>query len=254
MKRRDFIATAGAATLGSALHTADAFAHSPKAQQILELRRYDMPLGDQQRLHTFVEEVLLPAYKRIGVGPVGAFTVLYGQTNPTLYLLLPYASLEAFGASRGRLFEDEAYTNAVDTAMDEAHYLRYSSDLMRAFEGIPTVEVPDTSKQRIFELRTYESHNMERAKRKVEMFNRGEIDIFRATNLTPVFFGETLIGERLPNLIYMVTHPDMTARDEHWQAFIDHPDWKAMSSDPYYAGTVSNISTIVLRPTQYSEI
>jgi hypothetical protein len=52
----------------------------------------------------------------------------------------------------------------------------------------------------------------------------------------------------------MVTHGDMAARDEHWQAFIDHPDWKAMSGDPYYADTVSNISNVVLRPTGYSQI
>jgi hypothetical protein len=46
----------------------------------------------------------------------------------------------------------------------------------------------------------------------------------------------------------------MAARDAHWQAFIDHPDWKAMSGDPYYADTVSNISNVVLRPTGYSQI
>lgn len=223
--------------------------------QMIELRRYTMPIGgDQRRLHAYVEEVLLPAYNGIGVGPIGTFTVVYGQTAPTLYMVLPYASIEAFITSRARLFEDEAFAAAVDTAMDEAHYVRYDSDLMRAFEGMPAVETPDTSQPRIFELRTYESHNLEKARRKVEMFNKGEIDIFRATNLTPVFFGETIVGERLPNLAYMITHPDMASRDAHWAAFIDHPDWKTMSGDPYYADTVSNISNVVLRPTGYSQI
>lgn len=223
--------------------------------QIIELRRYTMPIGeDQRRLHAFVEEVLVPAYTRIDVGPVGVFTVLFGQTAPTLYTVLPYASMEAFTTSRARLFEDDAFTAAVDTAMDEAHFVRYSSYLMQAFEGMPTVEAPDTSQPRIFELRTYESHNLEKARRKIEMFNKGEIEIFRATDLTPVFFGEMLAGERLPNLTYMITHPDMASREAHWAAFIDHPDWKSMSADPYYADTVSNISTVVLRPTAYSQI
>lgn len=239
--------------MGSALPIGAA--QTDASQQIIELRRYMMPLGKgQRRLHTFVEEVLLPAYRGIGVGPVGAFTVLYGQTTPTLYVVLPYRSMDAFVTSRTRLFENDAYADAVDTTMDDAHYIRYSSDLMRAFEGMPVVEAPDTSQPRIFELRTYESHNPERAKRKIEMFNKGEIDIFRATNLTPVFFGETLAGERLPNLTYMVTHADMAARDAHWKAFVDHPDWKAMRGDPYYADTVSNISNVILRPTGYSEI
>ncbi len=271
MKRRQFLTAAGLASLAPlqqmAIHThADPLESNPQAgplatppmsdsPQIIELRRYTMPLGrDQQRLHGFAEDVLVPAYNRLDVRPIGVFTVLYGQTAPTLYVLLPHASMDAFSTSRARLFEDDAFSAAVDTAMDEAHYVRYDSDLMRAFEGMPTVEVPDTSQPRIFELRTYESHNLEKARRKIEMFDRGEIDIFRATNLTPVFFGETLVGERLPNLTYMITHPDMSARDAHWAAFVNHPDWKSMSGDPYYADTVSNISNVILRPTGYSQI
>lgn len=251
MERRHFLATAGLAALAP-LHAAHA---ARDLRQIIELRRYTMPLGsDQQRLHTFMEEVAVPAFNRIGVIPVGAFTVLYGQTDPSLYVLLPYASMDEFLGSRSRLLVDEAYAAGADTAMDEAHFVRYDSRVMRAFEGMPAVEAPNASQPRIFELRTYESHNDEKAQRKIEMFNKGEIEIFRATKLTPIFFGEALAGDRLPNLTYMVTHGDMAARDAHWRAFIDHPDWKAMSGDPYYADTVSNISNVVLRPTGYSQI
>ncbi len=127
MKRRQFLATAGAATLASALTQADGTTIQPKPDtpQLIELRRYTMPLGgDQQRLHGFIEEVLMPAYNRMEVGPIGTFTVLYGQTAPTLYVVLPYASMDVLLASRARLFEDETFSSAVDTDMDEAHPLR----------------------------------------------------------------------------------------------------------------------------------
>ena len=79
--------------------------------------------------------------------------------------------------------------------MEETNYIRYDSELLHAFEGMPQVEAPESAEAgdpRIFELRTYESHNQIKADRKIEMFNKGEIRIFRETNLTPVFFGKTL--------------------------------------------------------------
>jgi hypothetical protein len=92
-------------------------------------------------------------------------------------------------------------------------------------------------------------------KKKVEMFNEGgEIAIFKKTGLTPVFFGESIIGPNLPNLNYMLAFKDMADRDQRWQVFRDDPDWKKLSANPAYRDTVSNITDIILRPTEYSQI
>ena len=40
----------------------------------------------------------------------------------------------------------------------------------------------------------------------------GEIGIFRRVGRQPGFFAETLIGTKLPNLTYMVTFENLTAR------------------------------------------
>ncbi|RPJ63014.1 MAG: NIPSNAP family protein, partial [Acidobacteria bacterium] len=101
----------------------------------------------------------------------------------------------------------------------------------------------------------YESHHGMMAKKKVEMFNEGgEIAIFRKTGLQPVFFGETLVGPRMPNLTYMVVFPDWAAREKAWDTFRNDPDWKKLSADPKYADTVSNITDLILRPTAYSQV
>jgi len=88
------------------------------------------------------------------------------------------------------------------------------------------------------------------------MFNTGETALFRRTGLQPVFFGETLIGTKLPNLTYMLTFPDMATRDKNWGTFIADPEWKKMSATPGFtdAEIVTNISSVFLRPTSYSEI
>jgi NIPSNAP protein len=122
---------------------------------------------------------------------------------------------------------------------------------------MPTVEPSSAAgngKSRIYELRTYESHSDRAALNKLKMFNAGEIPIFRRTGLTPVFFGETVIGPKMPSLTYMLTFPDMTARDAAWRGFGQDPDWKTLSSDPQYRDNVSAISDIILQPTSYSQL
>jgi len=142
----------------------------------------------------------------------------------------------------------------MNTPLAEPAYVRMESSLMVAFKNMPKLEVPE-KKGRIFELRTYESHSIKAAKKKIEMFNEGgEIAIFKKTGLRPVFFGETLIGPQMPNLTYMLAFQNMADRDEKWKVFSGDPDWKKLRSNTAYKDTVSNITDIILRPTGYSQI
>jgi hypothetical protein len=130
---------------------------------------------------------------------------------------------------------------------------------MVAFDGIPALEKPSgalAGPTRVFELRTYESHNKAAHRKKIEMFNRGEIDIFRRTGLQPVFFGSNIIGARLPSLTYLLVFEDMAARERNWPQFVNHPDWKALVATPGYsdAEIVTNTHSFILRPTSYSQI
>lgn len=216
----------------------------------------------QKLLNDFLREAAIPAWNRIGVGPVGVFTVTYGPSAPTLYVLLPHKNTESVLTASTRLAADTEYQKAgasfINAPLSDPAYHRMESSLMVAFEGMPKLEVPAAAagnKPRIFELRIYESHSEKASKRKIEMFNAGgEIPIFRKTGLTPVFFGETIIGPRMPNLTYMLTFENMQARDKSWDAFRVDPDWKKLSADKYYADTVSNITDFILRPTAYSQI
>lgn len=89
------------------------------------------------------------------------------------------------------------------------------------------------------------------------MFNTaGEIDIFKRVGLTPVFFGETIIGALRPNLTYMLTYDDMAERDRNWKVFGSDPEWKRISAIPEYANAkiVSRITATFLVPTASSQI
>jgi hypothetical protein len=124
---------------------------------------------------------------------------------------------------------------------------------------MPTLEVPPNDGKRpakIFELRTYESNNEKASRRKVGMFENGEIAVFRKVGMTPVFFGQTVVGRNQPNITYMLTFDDLAARDRLWRNFGSDPEWQKLRAQPGLsdAEVVSNISNAILRPTAFSPI
>ncbi|MHC4440486.1 MAG: NIPSNAP family protein [Planctomycetota bacterium] len=256
MKRRDFLAAASIAPIAGASSLATAGAGDGK-QQYLEFRQYHLNVGSKKNLlGNFLRKVGIPAMNRIGIGPVGVFNTKYGPNSPTLYVLMVHKSLDTVVNSASMLMADEQFRNAdfVKTSLSEPGYVRMESSLMLAFKDLPELVVPQ-KKPRIFELRIYESHSIKAAKKKIEMFNEGgEIKVFLKTGLQPVFFGETLIGPKMPNLTYMLVFDDLADRDAKWKVFSGDPEWKKLRSMPEYKDTVSNITDIILRPTGYSQI
>ena len=264
MKRREFLT--GAIGTAAALPTiagmgslAAAAEGDDGKREYFEMRKYRLHVGSKKSLvGDFLRKVGIPAMNRIGIGPVGVFNAMYGPNSPTLYVLLVHKSLESVVSSASLLMTDKKYRNTgadfINAPLSEPTYVRMESSLMVAFKDMPKLEVPEKAR-RIFELRTYESHSIKAAKKKIEMFNEGgEIAIFKKTGLQPVFFGETLIGPQMPNLTYMLAFKNMADRDEKWGVFRDDPGWKKLRANTAYKDTVSNITDIILRPAPYSQI
>ncbi len=266
MKRREFIASSIAAAGVAGLEAGGSMAQAQTASPAyFELRRYELrggPMAD--RMHEYLKIVSIPALNRAGVRPVGAFTPMYGALSPAIFLLLTYPSIQDFAGVTARLDADAEYKKAAEPhatlpATDPA-YVRVHSQLMAATSFLPAIEIPPSAegnKPRIVELRTYESHSLMARRKKLQMFGElGELSIFRRTGLRPVFFGNNLIGDRLPSFTYMLTFDDMAAREKNWAAFIDDPEWKKLRATTGYTDPeiVSNITSIILRPTAYSQL
>lgn len=257
MKRRTFVKATGLTTLAATGLSAGVPSQETK-QEWYELRVYTLRGGGRmQPMGAYLSEALIPALNRHGVANVGVFTEMADPQPPKLYVLIPYASAAEYAALPGRLLEDKAYQEAAkayhEIPLNGQVYDRYDTWLMRAFSGIPQMAVPGRG-ERIFEFRTYEGFSDDAVRRKVRMFNEGELDIFYATGLHPVFFGHLMAGPAMPALTYMLTFKNMEERDANWAAFIDHPDWKTLSRDPQYADTVSRIIRVFLKPTDYSQV
>jgi hypothetical protein len=265
MKRRTFVKTslltgslAGVAPLLNP-NLAAAQAKAAK-REYFELRVYTLKDETQQKLvENYFRQAAIPALNKLGSKNIGVFTEQQPTGQTKIYAVIPFKSLDDFVKMSERLAADKTYQQAGTTYLNapatEPAYERIESSLLEAFAGMPTLEAPE-KKERLFELRRYESSGEAAGKKKIEMFNKGEIAIFRRTGLTPVFFGEVLIGERRPNLTYMLTFDDMAEHDRNWKTFGSDPEWKKISSMPEYADAkiVSKITRTFLVPTSFSQI
>jgi hypothetical protein len=229
--------------------------------EFYELRVYTLKNSAQQKLvEDYFKNAAIPALNRLGSKNIGVFTEQEPQGQTKIYVIIPYNSVEDFISVTDKLSNDTAYQNAgaayLNAPATEPAYDRIQSSFMRAFAGMPKLQVP-ANKPRIFELRRYESASETAGKMKIKMFNDiGEIAIFKRVGLTPVFFGETLIGEMRPNLTYMLTFDDMAEHDKNWKAFGGDPEWNRIKAIPEYADAkiVSNITRTFLVPTSFSQI
>ncbi len=232
------------------------------AAEYYELRTYKIFDFEKQKIaDEYLEAALLPALMRQGVKQVGAFHNLEDENNHSIYVLIVWPNVDAFAACNEKLGTDATYQGAAklhtDRPLKDGIFSRIETRLLKAFSGMSSLETPAASTNqsaRIFELRLYESHTEEHARRKVDMFNDGEIQLMKDVELGPVFFGETIVGHDMPNLVYMLWAANEEDHKKHWKAFLDSPRWKAMKDLPQYKDTVSKIHKWFLKPTPYSNL
>jgi hypothetical protein len=259
MTRRNVIKGVAASALAGAAEAQS----TEKRNVYLELKYFELrttPEAQTSRVSTFLQEGYGPALDRNGGKLVGAFSNLIGMEAPYIVALSQFSSLSDFQNATAKLASDAAYQKAL-SALDQGQgypYARIRSSLLKSFDGMPQplLTEGESASSRVFELRRYESQSEVTLARKVKMFNDGEIGIFQRIGMRPVFFGETIVGERMPNLVYMLSFDNLAAREQLWKQFGSDPGWKKLSSPPelHDDQIVSNISNTMLQPLKFSLI
>jgi hypothetical protein len=259
MDRRKFISASLATSAAAVAQTSGTQANPGRLREYYQLRRYTLQSGPQAALtEKYISEALIPALAKRG-GPVGAFRLDVGPETPTFYVLVPIHEPAIAGSLELELNLDAEYVKASEpfwsAPASSPAFLRMDSSLLVAFEGWPRITPPEKGK-RIFQLRTYESPSYRDHIVKVQMFHSGEFEIFKNAGFQMVFFGDTLIGQRMPSLTYMLSFADSADLDAKWNVFRNDPAWKKLSADPKFAfeAIVSNITNLVLSPLAASQI
>lgn len=234
---------------------------SPEYYQI---KVYHFKSAEQETLlDNYFKTAYLPALHKAGIKNVGVFKPLANDTaaDKKFYIYIPSKSLDKLMSLTPTIQKDAAYMAAAKEYMDAEYnkqpFVRFETIVLKAFPLALTMQLPGLKgdrKDRVYELRSYESATEKLYNSKVKMFNEGgEIKLFKDLDFNAVFYAEVLSGSRMPNLMYMTTFENMAARDAHWKDFFAHPDWKTVSAKPEYQRNVSRSEIIFLRPTVYSD-
>jgi hypothetical protein len=266
LNRRDFLKTSLAASATAALAgmPASAMAEAaPAPGEYFEIRAYRLkPGAGHALLDSYLEKALIPALNARGIGAVGVFTEPEAKDGPAVWVLIPHPNLESVATVAASINTDPAVLAAgadylSSPTKEQPAFDRIDSWILLPFSGLPGLVVPALAREgkpRIFEMRTYESFSELKALKKVAMFNAGEIGVMQEVNLSPVFYGQALVGRDLPHLTYMLCSADMAAHKKNWNAFLAHPVWIRLKNDPQYADTVQKITSRFLVPTAFSQI
>ncbi len=240
-----------------------AYAGKPK-REFYQLTVYHYSTEAQGKvIEQYLEAALLPALHRAGISKIGVFKAIANDTSADklLYVFVPVKSMEMITTIDLKLKKDavfskagEEYINAVYT---KSPYNRKEVVLLQAFSLAPEMQLPNLTaakKDRVYELRSYESATEKIFQNKVHMFNEGdEIGLFKKLNFNAVFYGEVIAGNKMPNLMYLTSFENKADRDAHWKAFGSDPSWKKLSAMPEYSNNVSHIDITFLRPAEYSD-
>lgn len=259
MNRRHFITLSGTASLAAMTAKVTA-AEVSTGRDYYELRRLVIENKEQKaEVDKFLKEAAIPAINRLDMKPVGVFYPAEGLSP--IYILLRHPSAESVCTLQARLGQDSEFISQgadyINAPVSAPAYRRMENSLMLAFRGMPQLEIPAQGPDRVFQLRTYESPSVKTNLKKIEMFNdAGEMKLFREVGLTPVFFGQTIVGTKMPNLTYMLGFKNLDEQKAAWKRFGSHPDWKKLSAMPEYADKtiLCGITNLMLVPADYSQI
>jgi hypothetical protein len=233
-------------------------------KEFYELKTYTIKNSDQEkRVDSYLANAYLPALKRHGISNIGVFKIRNDKflVSNKIYVLIPYASLAQFESLEAALANDKSHLKAgndyITAKYDNPPYERINSVLMRAFPEMPKMkptQVTGPKSERVYELRSYESPTEATYKNKVAMFNEGgEVDLFKSLGFNAVFYAEVISGDKMPNLMYMTTFPNMEKRDALWESFFTSDKWTELKNDETYKNNMNKADIFLLYPTAYSD-
>lgn len=286
LDRRDFLKASLAASASAALTTqlvAEAPAAAPAeaaadAREFYELRCYHVKANTRLKadanpalVDAYLEKAVMPALTARGLKNIGVFTELdvnketatgTPKAGSPFWLLIPHPSVASFVTVSGDLLTDPKVVQAghdyLEPAKTTPSFERIDTWLLRAFKGIPKLELPVFSKNkvptRVFEMRDYESYSELKALNKMAMFDDAETQLMRDLGMSPVFFGQALAGPNLPHLRYITSGPDLATHFAKWSKFGTDPRWAVMRDDPKFADNVSLNTSRFLEPRTYSQL
>lgn len=238
----------------------DAVGQAKKGVEFYQIKVYHCQSNVQINVtEQFLKSNYLPALHKMGLINIGVFKPIENDTmvDKRIYVFVSFKSLQQFISLDESIAASTINTAYWDAVHNNPPYQRIETILLKAFKNAPNFMFPKlngTTKEKVYELRSYEGATEKLYRKKVQMFNEGnEISIFTNLHFNAIFYAEVLAGSKMPNLMYMTSFNSMIEREEHWKKFSEDVVWKRISALPEYQNTVSKADIILMRATDFSD-
>lgn len=226
------------------------------------LHQYLLENGKQlERLHTYLRDALLPAYRREDVGEQIVLEAIVATHQPQVLFVQEFPDLASWRETTAKLRQSAALLEA-NRAWDQPGP-PFHDLVISMFAGTDyTIPLEPqrahhlSVQPRIFELRTYRTPSEWQLNGVHERFAGPEIPIFHRCGIAPILYMSGLAGPNLPNLTYLTPFASLAEREQAWTKFQADPEWhqvRQRSIDQH--GYTPRVITIALyKAAPYSPI
>jgi hypothetical protein len=259
MNRRRFVQSAACAGMLSQTAAPLGAQESSRKTRLYRLDFFHYRQGDQAtRLNQLFssQTALLAKHCR----SLGMFNGVLAPHVQTLMVLSGFPSFDDMVAAGRAVESDSGFQKAWEEFERGAEppYDSAERSLLMATDFSPEVaplaEKPKAP--RYFEMRVYHAPTQRQLRMVHERFAGPEIKIFHRVGVHPILYADTVFGNEMPNLTYLIPFDSLDAREKAWDAFGADPEWvKVRAESVARGGQIVNYQNISLwRAAPYSPI
>ena len=227
---------------------------------LYELRHYDVQSDRSLRfVNQRFDDHILPLWGRIGIEPVGFWTVFIGAHSPRLTYALAWDDL-AQRQERWHEFESDPEWQRVKAETDARHGGNPVRGITNSIlQPVPFLSLPRRDNQParlaggVFELRSYAFTDSARMRQTVQWFETQAGPLLDKHRMHVMGIWTPIIGVS-PRLTYMLVFENLADRERAWAAYHTDPAWPSVEDGLYPEGQplIAGIESCLMRGTEFS--
>ena len=227
---------------------------------LYELRHYDVH-GSRNltRLTQRFSDHTLRIWNRIGIEPVGFWSVVVGQPVSRLTYLLAWDDLGHRQKIWDTFLQDPEWRETVVNSQIEhggslTHTITSEILLPTSFSRTPRCNnQPARFSGGLFELRTYAFQDAGHLVLTSDWFEKLGVPQLEKHGIYTMGFWTTYIGVS-PRLTYMLVFESMAHRERAWASFYTDPEWTSLQDSLYPQGQplIKDVENWLMRGTDFS--
>jgi len=228
-----------------------------KGDRVYELRTYYANEGKLNALHARFRDHTCDLFEKHGMQNVAYWVPVDNQAN-TLVYIVSHASREAGKKSWGGFLKDPDWQAAYKASVRDGKLVRKIERVfLTATDYSPELKIEAGNPVRLFELRTYTTHEGKRPDIN-KRFRDHTCALFTRHGITNLLYCDLMKDQKGSDmtLTYLIAHQDQKARAASWDAFRKDPDWQAARKASQVKGPIllkkGGVKSTLLTAVDYS--